>query len=258
MSNKQALKQYDIKKYRTPDGYTSDICVFTIISEKNEAYKPPTMDLKIMLIKRAGLDSEGNMNIEANKWAIPGGFVQDDETGFQAAKRELEEETNISGSHIKQFGVYDKPGRDPRGWIISNAHYAIVPDTYLSLRKAQDDAADIELFSIKDVLKLDLAFDHEQIIGDAIQVITNDLLQTTVAKNFLPENFTYSELQAVLRTVTDDPAILSDQSFSRKIKSLPFIQEVQGKTTTRTSKRATKLYTFIEMDILKPIYTARY
>lgn len=104
------------------------------------------MDLKIMLIKRAGLDTEGNTNIEANKWAIPGGFVQDDETGFEAAKRELEEETNISGIHIKQFGVYDKPGQDPRGWIISNAHYAIVPDTYLSLRKAQDDAADIELF----------------------------------------------------------------------------------------------------------------
>ncbi|OYD55943.1 ADP-ribose pyrophosphatase, partial [Fictibacillus aquaticus] len=166
MTNKKALEQYDVKKYRTPDGYTSDICVFTIIPEKMEAYKPPVMDLKIMLIQRAALDSEGNVNIEANKWAIPGGFVQDDETAFEAAKRELEEETNISGIHIKQYGVYDKPGRDPRGWIISNAHYAIVPDTYLAKRKAQDDAAEVALFSINEVLQLDLAFDHKDIISD--------------------------------------------------------------------------------------------
>ncbi|OYD55942.1 ADP-ribose pyrophosphatase, partial [Fictibacillus aquaticus] len=106
--------------------------------------------------------------------------------------------------------------------------------------------------------QLDLAFDHKDIISDAINVISTDLLQTTAAKNFLPKHFTYSELQAVLKTVTDDPAILSDQSFSRKIKSLPFIKEVPGKTTTRTSKRATKLYTFIDMDVIKPIYTARY
>ncbi|UAL52758.1 NUDIX hydrolase [Bacillus sp. CMF21] len=257
MSNDEALKKYDIKKYRTPDGYTSDICVFTIVSESDGEYKPPLMDLKLMMIQRAALDAEGNPNIEASKWAVPGGFVQDDESAFEAAKRELEEETSVSGVHMKHFGVYDKPGRDPRGWIISNAHYAIVPEHSLSLRKAQDDAAEVDLFSINDVLNLDLAFDHREIIEDAIKMITNDLLQTTVAKNFLPEYFTYSELQAVLKTVTDDPAIASDQSFSRKIKTLPFIREAEGKTS-RTSKKPTQLYTFVEMDVVKPIYTARY
>jgi len=258
MSNQEALKQYDIKKYRTPDGYTSDIAIFTIVSEKAEEYKPPKMNLKIMLIKRSELNTEGHKNIEAGKWALPGGFVEDNETAYEAAQRELKEETGVDGIHLKHFGVYDRPGRDPRGWIITNAHYAIVPEHYLLNRKANDDAAEVQLFSIDEVLSLDLAFDHYEIIKDSIQIIKNDLLQTTIAKNFLPKQFTYSELQAVLLTVTNDPAIASEQAFARKIKSLPFIKPVFGEKTQRTSKTPAQLYEFVEMEVVKPIYTARY
>ncbi|MBO1510164.1 NUDIX domain-containing protein [Metabacillus bambusae] len=259
MSNKEALEQYDHKQFRTPDGYTSDIAVFTILSTKIGEFKPPHMTLMLMLIKRAQLNAEGHPNIEAGKWALPGGFVQPDESAFEAAKRELEEETSVNSIHIKHFGVYDKPGRDPRGWIISNAHYAIVPEHELSKRRANDDAADVKLFSVDEVLQLDLAFDHREIIEAAIAVIKHDLLQTPVAKSFLQDHFTYSELQAVLKTVTNDPAITSDQAFSRKIKTLPFIEEVSGQKTQRTSKTPTQLYRFAdEMNIVRPIYTARY
>jgi len=258
MSNKEALQQYDIKKYRTPDGYTSDIAIFTIVSEKVENYKPPKMTLKIMLIKRSQRNNEGHKNIEAGKWALPGGFVQENETAYEAAQRELEEETGVAGIHLKHFGVYDRPGRDPRGWIITNAHYAIVPEHYLLKREANDDASEVQLFSIDEVLSLDLAFDHFEIIKDSIKIIKNDLLQTTIAKNFLPKQFTYSELQAVLLTVTNDSAIASEQAFARKIKSLPFIKPVHGEKTQRTSKTPAQLYEFVEMDVVKPIYTARY
>lgn len=258
MSNEDALKQYDIKKYRTPDGYTSDIAVFTIVSEKVEEYKPSIMTLKLMLIKRSEQNSEGHTNIEAGKWALPGGFVQEDESALEAAKRELEEETGVTGIHIKHFGVYDKPGRDPRGWIISNGHYAIVPEHSLSKREANDDASEVEIFSIKEVFNLNLAFDHREMINDAFHMITNDLLQTTIARKFLPKQFTYSELQAVLLTVTNDPAIASEAGFARKIKSLPFIKAVVGKKTQRTSKSPAQLYEFVDMEVVKPIYTARY
>ncbi|MDQ0268416.1 NUDIX hydrolase [Cytobacillus purgationiresistens] len=246
------------KKYRTPDGYTADISVFTILTEELKAFTPPIMSLKIMLIKRADLTIEGDANIEAGKWALPGGFVQPDEDAYQAAERELTEETGITGIHMKHFGVYDKPGRDPRGWIISNAHYAIVPEHHLLKRKASDDADQVELFSVDEALQFDLAFDHKQIIKAAVSVITREILQTTAAKNFLPKEFTYSELQAVLSTVTKDSAILNEQAFARKIKALPFIELVEGKTTQRTSKKGAKLYRFNNMEILKPIYTARY
>lgn len=254
MSNDEALKQYNPRKYRTPDGYTSDIAVFTIISTKTEMFKPPTMDLKVMLIKRNMVDTEGRPNIEAGKWALPGGFVQPNETAYEAAMRELKEETGVDNIHLEHFGVYDTPGRDPRGWIISNAHYAIVPERFLSKRKASDDASEVELFSVKEVLNLDLAFDHRKIIEDAIQVIRQKMMETTIAKEFLPEEFTYSELQAVLLTVTDDPAIALDAAFARKIKSLPFIEEVKGKKTTRTSKRPTQLYRFVDVELNHSIY----
>ncbi|MED5018550.1 NUDIX domain-containing protein [Paenibacillus chibensis] len=257
MSNEQALKQYDAAKYRTPDGYTSDIAVFTILSEKAEAFKPPVMDLKIMLIQRSMMDSEGRPNMEAGKWALPGGFVDPEESAYQSAQRELREETGVDHIHLEHFGVYDTPGRDPRGWIISNAHYAIVPEHELSHRQARDDASEVELFSVSEVLELDLAFDHAKIIQDAISVIRKKLLETTVAKAFLPEEFTYSELQAVLLTVTNDSAIALDAAFARKIKSLPFIEEAEGKKTTRTSKKPTQLYRFVNMEVNNSIYHAK-
>lgn len=257
MSNKEALEQYNVKKYRTPDGYTSDIAVFTILPVKSEEFKPPVMDLKIMLIQRSLLNSEGEQNIEAGKWALPGGFVDPNETAFQSAKRELKEETGVEDIHLEHFAVYDKPGRDPRGWIITNAHFAIVPEHKLSKRQANDDAADVQLFSVKDVLDIDLAFDHAQIIKDAIDVIRQKLMETTVGKEFLPNEFTYSELQAVLLTVTNDSSIALEAGFARKIKSLPFIEEVKGKKTTRTSKRPTQLYRFVEVEIKKSIYHAK-
>lgn len=195
-----------------------------------------------MLIQRAILNAEGEQNIEAGKWALPGGFVHPAESAYEAAKRELEEETGVAGIHMKQYGVYDKPGRDARGWVISNAHYAIVPEEMLAKRQANDDAANVELFDLEEVFSLPLAFDHAQIIQDGIAEIKKDLLQTTVAQKFLPKMFTYSELQAVLLTITDNPAIRSDQAFARKIRMLPFIEEVEGQTTTRTSKKPTKQY----------------
>lgn len=245
-------------RYVTPDGYTADIAVFTIVSHPSKPFTPPEMSLKIMLIKRNMLTNEGGPNVEAGKWALPGGFVKPAEDAMQAAVRELEEETGITNIHMRHFAIYDKPGRDPRGWIISNAHYAIVPASYLENRKASDDAAQVELFTVEEALAFDLAFDHKQIIEDALTVIKRVMLQTTAAKNFLPEEFTYSELQAVLATVTSDPAILNEQAFARKIKTLPFIELAEGKTTQRTSKKATKLYRFKDMEIVNPIYTARY
>ena len=258
MSNKEALEKYDVKLYRTPDGYTADIAVFTLTSNYLADYTPPKMTLKIMLIKRSLQNAEGKRNIESGKWALPGGFVGEKESGLDAAKRELQEETGVQGINMKHFGVYDKPGRDPRGWIITNAHYAIVSENSLSKRIASDDAVEVELFPIQDVLNLDLAFDHHEIITEAIAHISNDLLQTTIASSFLPKYFTYSELQALLLTVITDPAISSAQSFARKIKTLPFIQAVPNEKTQRTSKLPAQLYEFIDVNVVKPIYTASY
>jgi 8-oxo-dGTP diphosphatase len=255
---KEVIRMKTTNKFTTPDGYTSDIAVFTITSEMIGEYKPPLKTLKIMLIKRSEHDHEGNPNVEAGKWALPGGFVRQDETASQAAERRLLEETGVGGLRIKHFGVYDEPNRDRRGWIISNAHYVIANESALNSRKTTYDAADIKLFSMEEALELDLAFDHRKIIDDAIWFIRKDMALTTLAKHFLPEEFVLSELQGVLLTVLDDPSISTDAAFFRKAPTLPFIEAVSEngklKKSNRYSKTPAQLYRFNEVQPIVSVY----
>ncbi|WP_419883554.1 NUDIX domain-containing protein [Peribacillus sp. B-H-3] len=254
-----ALKEYDVKKYRTPDGYTSDIAIFTIASDEHAEYG---RKLKIMLIKRALTNNEGKPNIEGGKWALPGGFVNPDETALEAAARELAEETGVLHLHLKHYAVYDKEGRDPRGWMITNAHYAALPEHLLSNRKAGDDAAEVNLFDVEEALKLPLAFDHKQVIEDALSRIKLDMVQTTLAGRFLQEEFTLSELRSVLLCAAEDvldEVVKSEPFFWRKAPKLPFIENVinqdgSSKTTQRNSKYKTKLYRFNDYEPVKSIY----
>ncbi|MCM3602551.1 NUDIX hydrolase [Robertmurraya korlensis] len=247
--------------FRSPDGYTSDIAVFTITSESNGEYKPPKKTLKILLIKRSEHNHEGNHNIEAGKWALPGGFVQPKETAMTAAERKLYEETGIDGLKMKHFGIYDDPERDNRGWIISNAHYVIASEKSLEKRKVSKDASDIQLFSIEEALALDLAFDHRNIIDDALWFIKKDMALTILAKHFLPEEFVLSELQGVLLTVLDDPAISSDAAFFRKAPTLPFLEAVmedgKPKKSNRYSKTPAQLYRFTDFQPMVSVYNPK-
>ncbi|GKV66508.1 MULTISPECIES: NUDIX domain-containing protein [Sporosarcina] len=262
-SEEEVLKNYDSSQYKTPDGYTSDIAIFTLVPNDlaGEEKIVSVHSLALMLIKRASVDADGEINIEGGKWALPGGFIHPEETAYEAAKRELEEETGVSGIHIEHYGVYDKLGRDKRGWIISNAHYAIVPNEKVDSRKAADDADDVQLFTIDEVFTLDLAFDHQYVIQDALEAVRKDVFQTTVVKNFLPNEFKLEELRQVLLAIIDDPVVRSKPGFFRKAPSLPFIAEALDsnqvpKTAepTSTTKRPTKLYRFVEADITPSIW----
>ncbi|MFC5773167.1 hypothetical protein [Ectobacillus antri] len=106
--------------------------------------------------------------------------------------------------------------------------------------RAADDAAEVALFGMEEALKLNLAFDHHDIITDAIRIIREDLLQ------------------AVLKTVTNDPVITSEASFLHKIENFPFIHPVAGRKTQRTLKIPAQLFEFIDRNVVKSIYTARY
>lgn len=257
-TEEETLKHYDPDRYPRPVGYTSDIAVFTMLSEElpPKSYKVAKQTLAIMLIQRSEIDAEGNANIEGGKWALPGGFVHHTESAKEAAVRELEEETGVTNLFLKHYGVYDKPGRDKRGWIISNAFYAVVPEEELKYRKANDDAQDVQIIPVEEALTYNLAFDHKQVIEDAVAFVKKDLLETHVAKHFLPKEFTASELRMVLLTATDAKGILIESQFARKIKTIPFVEEVPNKTTQRNSKSGAKLYRFKEKS--EPVLQSQY
>ncbi|MBO7052679.1 MAG: NUDIX hydrolase [Prevotella sp.] len=114
---------------------------------------------KVLLIERGNEPFKG-------KWAFPGGFMNMDETTEQCAIRELEEETGLRVSDIQQIGAYSKVDRDPRGRTVTVAYLAIVDAPVEA--KGQDDAAKAEWFPVSALPQL--AFDHEEIMQDALQV----------------------------------------------------------------------------------------
>lgn len=98
-------------------------------------------------------------------WALPGGFVDENEDLKAAAIRELEEETQIKVTDLEQIGAFGKPFRDPRGHMISVAYFGIVPENTIAV--AADDAKETGWFSVKDLPKL--AFDHLDIVTLSLQ-----------------------------------------------------------------------------------------
>jgi 8-oxo-dGTP diphosphatase len=142
------------KEYKNP-ALTTDVIVFSC--EACEAEKDK--DLKVLLIKRRNAPFK-------DKWAIPGGFIEYDEELEDAAARELQEETNISGAELEQIGVFGRVGRDPRGRTVSIVYYTII-DSSKHYIKAQDDAKEVRWFSVKNLP--DLAFDHAEIMDYALK-----------------------------------------------------------------------------------------
>ena len=123
---------------------------------------------KVLLIERGEEPFKGC-------WAFPGGFMNMDETTEQCAIRELEEETNLKVSEVHEIGAYSKVDRDPRGRTVTVAYLAII-DTPMTI-KGQDDAAKAQWFPLSAFLdkpsgkaeRPDLAFDHDEIIPDAVK-----------------------------------------------------------------------------------------
>jgi 8-oxo-dGTP diphosphatase len=99
-------------------------------------------------------------------WALPGGFVDENEDLEVAAKRELSEETSIKVNALKQIKAYGKPFRDPRSHMVTIAFYGEVGEEVVG--KAADDAKELQWFNVEELPEL--AFDHLDIVTDGILI----------------------------------------------------------------------------------------
>lgn len=141
-------------KYRGPK-----TAIDAIILESNES---------IVLITRGVPPYKGY-------WALPGGFVELGEEVEDAVKREIREETNLEIELIKLVGVYSDPQRDPRGHIISIAYLCRRKGKIESL-KGGDDAKEAKVYQRQQIEKLELAFDHNIILRDALKIADQEKL----------------------------------------------------------------------------------
>ncbi len=119
-------------------------------------YRQQNNQFSILLIKRKN-------NPFINHWALPGGFVDMEETLEEAIKRELCEETSLKNIDLKQFHTYGNLDRDPRGRTVSVVYYGFLKDENRFI-EAGDDAKDVKWFQLNDLPFL--AFDHGKIIEE--------------------------------------------------------------------------------------------
>ncbi len=198
---------------------TTDVVVFTIRDEGLEA----------LLIRRGGEPFQG-------MWALPGGFVGAAETLEQSAMRELAEETGVRGVYLEQLYTFGDPDRDPRGRVVSVAHYALIPSDRLQLRAATDAQA-IGWFPLDELPTL--AFDHARIVEVAHERLAAKLAYSTIAFQFMGATFTLTELQAVYEIILNQR--LDKRNFRKRILAL---DQVEGTSQKRRNgnHRPARLY----------------
>ena len=200
---------------------TVDIVLFTIRERT----------LHLLLIRRLVKPFE-------NRYALPGGFVLEDESLDAAAARELREEAGVDKVYLEQLYTFGDPKRDPRGRVITVAYYALVPHT--QVLKAGSDAADAAWFPVDELPSL--AFDHRKIVEYAHQRIRNKLDYTSVGFELLSEKFTLSELQLVHEAILGQT--LDKRNFRRKITQKGLVKPI--KEWQNTGRKPAQLFRFAE------------
>src|SRR4029077_654564 len=200
---------------------TVDIVIFTI--EQGA--------LKVLLVKR-GIEPF------AGQYAIPGGFVLENESLDQAAMRELREETGVAEVYLEQLYSFGDPKRDPRGRVVTIAYYALISAEHSQLR-AGSDAAAAAWFAVDAVP--DLAFDHPKILEYAVERLRNKLEYTTAGFQLLPEKFSLSELQEVYEAIWGKK--LDNRNFRRKLALLKILKPTSE--YRRDGRKPARLYRFV-------------
>lgn len=174
-----------------------------------------------------------------DKWALPGGFVLEDEPLTTAVKRELKEEANVEVNYLEQLYTFgDDINRDPRARVISVAYFALVNPTQMTL-KAATDANDARWFEYNDLPSL--AYDHQTIIAKAYQRLQAKVTYQPIGFDLLDKEFPFSDVENLYRTILGQE--IDRRNFRKKIMSFGIIEET-NKIQKSGGGRPAKLFRF--------------
>ena len=204
--------------------------------------------LKVLLIRRKF----------TKEWALPGGFVREDESIEIAATRVLQERTGLDDIFLKQFKVFSEPERSKRNpivqdlvdsganpdleWFnqrfISVSFYALVD--FSKVEPSPDSISD--LCSWKNLDEVDsLILDHCQILEKALETLRLQLNYQPIGFNLLPDKFTMPELQTLYETILEMQ--LDRRNFRKKILDTDLLID-HNQTMKGVAHKAAKFYSF--------------
>lgn len=179
--------------------------------------------LDVLLIKRKNDPFKGF-------FALPGGFVEEEESLSQAAIRELKEETGLRVSYLEQLYTFGQPKRDPRGWSVTVAYFGLVRSQN-HLVTAGDDAAEACWRDAHATLgEMPLAFDHSIILLAAHERLRNKIRYSPIGFDLLPDTFTIAQLLALYQAILGPEHEIDKRNFYRKALALGVLEDV-GETT---------------------------
>ena len=170
-------------------------------------------------------------------WALPGGFVEENENLEDAARRELAEETGLGNVFLEQLFTFGKPGRDPRGHVVSIAYYALVrPEQHPA--KGDSDAREARWFPVGQLPPL--AFDHTEILATATARLRGKVRYQPIGFELLPKRFTLTELQTLYEAILGRH--VDKRNFRKKVMAFDFLVGLDDFTSG--PHRPARLYRF--------------
>lgn len=186
--------------------FSIDPVLFTLDEDK---------DLKVLLI-------EQQQEPFAKMMRLPGGVIDlTEHTNIdQAAYDILSSKTSTQASYFEQLKTYGNNTRDPRGWTVSTS--------YIGITDQYDKT--MGWVSVKDIDSMELAFDHKQIIIDAVDRLKNKVNYSLIPAHFLGQEFTMSELKKVYEVILQEK--IDKSSFIKKIRETNAIEPIEGKFVT--------------------------
>ncbi len=209
MPDNKAFKYH----YRYPHpAVTADCVIFGFDGE----------NLNVLLVRR-GLDPYKGC------WALPGGFMRMDESAEECARRELLEETGLNTAYVRQLRAYSAPDRDPRERVVTVAFYALVS---LADVRGGDDAAEAAWFGLDELPQL--AFDHAQILADAIAELRRQIHFEPIGFELLPQEFTVRELQALYEAILN--VKFDRRNFYKKMLHLGILTQISPINTSSRNR----------------------
>ncbi len=232
-----ALRDYDPSRWPRPS-LAVDLVVTSVSDESR---------LLCLLGRRGEAPFRGD-------WALPGGFLREDESIPEAAARVLSEETGLAGVTCDEIGTFSEPSRDPRTRVVSVAHLALVPADVRSRVVAGARTTDAGFFALEverdgvarigardgatDAAPVTLAFDHAEILARAVRTLRRRVETTTLAFGLLPARFTLSEAQRVVESILGKT--LDRAAFRTKVLSLGLVRPTEQ--ARRGQHRPARLY----------------
>ena len=192
--------------------------------------------LKILLVKRKNNPYQGH-------WALTGGALYNDEDLEDGLNREIYEKTGLEHIEVKLANVFGKKNRSPVMRMVAVTYIGIIDSSKVEIAKSTLKTSNAEWFSIDEVPHL--AYDHNEIITDAIKKLKEEILKTNLLKVFFPNGFTLPELQKVYESILEKK--LDRRNFRKKILNMDMIIPTDEEKIFAGKKKA-KIYKFKEKE----------